>query len=230
MRLGSHAICLSLCAALAAQAPAMARTHASRRVLGVVAQSNHGRLDNSEAVVGANVYSCDKLETDQDGVLRVKVNASQLYLSGASLAALEDESSAIQALAMTGTVGFSTSGTDGFSVRTPAGVIRVTSGLSASGQVTYTGPHEILISSTHGDLTLDAGGEFRTIPDGKSAKVTFDNDADNTCHDEGAADQTQQKPYVQHKIGFYLIMGAAVGVPTYFIWQETAESDSTPKR
>jgi len=231
MRLVTRAICVAVCAALLWQQPAMARTHASRRVLGVVVQTDGGRLDGAAAALGANVYSCDKMETDQGGVLRVKVGSSQLFLSGVSLAELEDDGSAVQNLAMAGTIGFSISGAGDFSVRTPAGVIRGMSGQAVSGQVTFTGPREIVISSMHGDLILDTGGEFRTIPDGKSANVTFENNIDNGCHEAADADQTQPKqPYAQHKIGFYLIMGAAVGVPTYFLWNETTESSSTPKK
>lgn len=231
MRSAVRGICVALCVAMLWQGPVMARTHASRRVLGVVAQTDHGKLDSSEAALGANVYSCDRLETEQGGVLRVKVSSNQLYLSGAnSLAQLEDEGSAIQALAEAGTVGFSISGSGDFSVRTPAGIIRGISGRAVSGQVTYTGPNQIVISSMQGDLTLDTGGEFRTIPDGKSASVTFDNNIGDSCREEAAEDQTQQRPVVQHKIGFYLLMGAAVGVPVYFLWHETSESDSTIKK
>lgn len=229
MRFGFQAICVALCAGLLWQAPAVARTRASRRVLGVVVQADRAHLDNATAVLGANVYSCDRLSTDEGGVLRVKVGSSQLFLSALSTAALEDEGSAIQALAMGGTVGFSTPGADGFSMRTPAGILRGTSGQEASGQVTFAGPHEILITSIRGDLTLDTGGEFRTIPDGKSANVTFENGIDNSCHEEAAANQSQTNPYSRPRIGFYLAMGGGMALASYFIWQETTESDSKPK-
>lgn len=231
MRFTLRAICVVVCAALLWQAPAMARVRTSRRVLGVVVQADHGHLDNAVAVLGANVYSCDRLSTDEGGVLRVKVGSSQLFLSGLSTAALEDEGSTIQALAMSGTVGFSTAGSDGFSMRTPAGVLRATSGLGASGQVTFASAHELVISAIHGDLTLDTGGEFRTIPEGKSANVTFESNIDNGCHDEPAANQAQNqvKPYAQNKIAFDLVTGGGAATAGYFIWQEAAESDTKPK-
>lgn len=227
MRFVARICCLVVCVGFVCQSPAMARR--GRRVLGVVVQTDRGRLDNATAVQGANVYSCDRLETDEGGVLRVKVGPSQLFLSGSSAAALEDEGGAIQALAMGGTVGFSSAGSDGFSVRTPAGVVRATGGQAASGQVTFVNAHQLVISAIHGDLTLDSGGEFRTVPEGKSANVTFDNNIDNGCHDEAAADQTQVKPLVQHQIGFDLIMGGVVAVPAILLWHESSESDTKPK-
>jgi len=231
-----HVLCrpigVVLCALLVCQVPVTAktRTRASRRVLGVIVQTDHGRLDNSTAELGANVYSCDKLETDEGGVLRVKVMTSQLFLSASSLAALEDEGSTVQALAMAGTVGFTASGSDGFSVRTPAGVVRPSGAQGGSGQITYVNPHQLLISAVHGDLVLEAGGELRTIPEGKAANVTFDTGIDNGCHEEAGAYQTQVRPIVQNGIGFKVVGGAAVAVVGYLIWRDMTESDSKTKQ
>lgn len=227
MRFVVRVCLLALSAALICQSPAMAR---GRRVLGVVVQTDRGRIGNAIAVLGANVYSCDKLDTDEGGVLRVKVGSSQLFLSTSSTAELEDDVTAIQALAMGGTVGFSFAASDNFSVRTPAGIVRAAAGQAASGQVTYANPHELVISAIRGDLTLDSGGELRTIPEGKSAEVTFESSLDTGCHDEAGADQFQPKPLAQQKIGFYLIMGGAVALSSYFIWDEMTESDSKPKQ
>jgi hypothetical protein len=228
MRFVSRLCFVAVCVVFAWQAPAIA---AHKRVLGVVAQTDRGHLDTSNAVQGADVYSCDSLTTDEGGVLRVTVGSNQLYLSASSAAALEDDGSAIQAIAVGGTVGFSFSAADDFSVRTPAGIIRSAKAGAAAGQVAYASAKEIIISAMHGDLVLDNGGELRTIPEGKSADVTFENDLQNGCHDESAADQSQQhqNPVTHHRIGFYIIVGAAVAIPSYFLWRDAAESNSTPK-
>lgn len=227
----SRGLFLALCAALAWQSPAMARAGRGRRVLGVVAQTDRAHIDNTAAVLGADIYSCDRLDTDADGVLRVRVGSSQLFLAGLSSAALEDEGSTIQVIARGGTVGFSTAGSDGFSMRTPAGVLRATSGQAASGQVTFASAHELVISAIHGDLTLDTGGEFRTIPEGRSANVTFANDIDNGCHEPAAANQTQNPVNAPTPKGMLFTLGgvAGFGLGVYFIWQEMMESDSKPK-
>lgn len=230
MRFAPRIGCLALCLAIAGQLPALARAR-SRRVLGIVVETERGHLDNALAQLGADVYSCDRLETEPNGVLRVSVGASQFFLSATSLAALEDDGNAIQAVSMGGTVGFSSPASANFSVRTPAGIVRAAGDQAASGQVTYLGPQKLLISAIHGDLTLDSGVEPRTIPEGRSAEVTFDSGLDEGCHDESAAaDQTQVKPYAQRKIAFYLIMGAAAAISSYFIWRDIAESASTPSQ
>ena len=189
-------------------------------------QTDRGHIDTTNAVTGADIYSCDSLDTDDGGVLRVKVGSSQVFLSASSTAALEDDGNAIQALATSGTVGVAFSAATDLSVRTPAGTIRGAGSQAASGQVAYTGSMELIISAIHGDLVLDNGGELRTIPEGESADVTFEGNVDNSCHDESAANHISQRGYTQHKIGFYLIAGDAIAVPSYFLWRYPTESDS----
>ena len=225
MRFIARVCVVALALAALFNAPAMAD---HRKVLGVVLQTDRARLDSANAVLGANIYSCDSLETDESGVLRAKVGSGQVYLSAFSAAALEDEGSAIQVLAIRGTVGFSSPTSGEIMIRTPAGIVRGAGG-QAAGQVAFTGPKELTISAMRGDMVLDNGGELRTIPEGKSASVTFEGYADAGCRDEAAADQQQpQHALARRKIGFYIIMGGAVAIPTYFLWRSATESASKP--
>jgi hypothetical protein len=216
---------VSLCAAGLFNSAAMG---AHRKVLGTVIQTNLAHLDGSNAAVGADVYSCDALDTDEGGGMRLNVGASQVYLSTTSAAALEDDGSFIRVLVTRGTVGFSESASGEISIRTPAGEVRPAGGQAATGEVSFKGPKELLISAIRGDIVLDNGGDLRTIPEGKSADVTFDENLVGGCHEEAAADQQQQHPYVHHKIGFYIVAGVAVALPSYLIWREESESDTTP--
>lgn len=218
------------CASALLCAPAFA-THRGRRVLGVVTQTNLAHLDSQNAVMGADIYSCDALDTDEGGAMRVRVGSSQVYLATASAAALEDDGNAIQVVASTGTIGFSEPASSGLSIRTPAGIVRAAGGGAAAGEVTFKGPKELVISAMRGDLTLDNGGDLRTIPEGKSADVTFEDNLEQGCHDEAAAqEQAQHTPVMHRPIGFYIIMTAAVGIPSYLLWRELTESDSKPPK
>jgi len=203
---------------------------AHRRVLGVITQTDRGHLDSQNAVMGADIYSCDTLDTNDGGALRVRVGASQVYLSSMSAAALEDDGNEIQVLMTAGTVGFSEPVSGEISIRTPAGIVRAAGGSAVSGEVTFKGPKELVISAMRGSLTLDNGGELRTIPEGKSADVTFEDNLAQGCHDEGADQQPQQRPYMRKPIGFYIIATTALGVPSYLLWRELTESDSKPPK
>jgi len=199
---------------------------AHRPVLGVVSQTDRGHLDSQDAQLGANIYSCDLLDTNTGGELRVRVGANQIYLAAMSAAQLEGDGTTIQVLAEAGTVAFSEPSTGSMSVRTPAGIIRAEGGLAVAGQVTYKSPTEIIISAVHGSLTLDNGGDLRTIPEGKSADVTFTDPLAEGCHDPAAAEQEESGP--PRKIGFAWVAGWGIGLPIYFLWRSQTESQSQP--
>jgi len=201
-----------------------------RKVLGVVAQADRARIDNATAQTGADIYSCDSLDTDEGGTMRVRVGGGQAYLTGLSQAELEDEGNEIQVLFSRGGVGFASPASGGLAVRTPAGIIRAANAQAAAGEVNMTGPTEMVISAMKGDLLLDNAGELRTIPEGKSARVTFEAGSAPGCRDEepANANNSPKPPLLQHKIGFYLIVGAAAFLPSYFIWRAASESNSTP--
>jgi hypothetical protein len=201
-----------------------------RKVLGVVAQADRARIDKAAAQTGADIYACDSLETEEAGTLRVRVGPGQVYLSGLSGAALEDEGIETDVLITRGGIGFAIPISGGLAVRTPAGIVRGANGQAVAGEISLTGPSEMLVSAMRGDLLLDNAGELRTVPEGKSARVTFDAGLANGCRDESADDANNQVKHsiARHKIGFYIIMGAAGFLPSYFIWKEATESDSTP--
>lgn len=200
------------------------------RVLGIVAQADRAHLGGVTAAAGADVYACDPLDTDEGGVLRVQVGSSQIYLSALSAAMLEEESHEIRALVIRGNIGFSSPASSNFALETPAGILRADGGQAVAGQVAITGPHEMVISAVRGNLLLDTWGEFRSIPEGKSARIDFGSTMEVVCSDKGGAAEPQQVPhaYSQQKIGFYIIATGAVGIPSYFLWRDLTESDSKP--
>lgn len=57
------------------------------------------------------------------------------------------------------------------------GLVRPANGERAQGQVTVTGPNQIIVSAYSGALTVEKNGVSRTVEAGKSYNVTFDPNA-----------------------------------------------------
>lgn len=201
---------------------------AHRNAVGVVSQADRGHIGTTNAIAGADVYDCDNLETEDAGEMRLQVRSGQVYLAAGSAAQLQQGANEIQVYVNRGTVGFSSMAGGAIELTTPAGFVRAANGQAASGEVTITGPKEMLITAMRGDLVLDNGGDFRTIPQGQSAKVTFEDGFEPACHLDNAADQ-RHDPVTHHRIGFYIIAGAAVAVPAIVLWHQETESGYVPK-
>ncbi len=199
-----------------------------RKAAGVVSQTDHGHIDSTDAVAGANVYNCDTLETEQGGQMRLQVRSGQVYLAGASEGQLEDGPNGVDIYVNRGTLGFSAIAGAAIEVVTPAGLVRAANGEAASAEVTIAGPTEMQITAMRGDLVLDNGGELRTIPQGQIAKVTFAEGTSPSCREEESQDQ-QPRHTLRRPIGFYLLAAGAAIVPAIILWEKATESSSTPQ-
>jgi hypothetical protein len=208
-------------------APVQGGQGAHGKAAGVVSEANQAYLGTANAATGADVYDCENLETTDGGALRLRVRSGQVYLSASSSAQLEQDVDATQVFVNRGTVGFAAPAGSGIELTTSAGIIRAANGQAATGEVTL-GTKEMTVSAIRGDLVLDNGGEFRTIPEGKSAKITFEDALAPSCRVADPAGSQVQRPYVHHRIGFEILAAAAVAVPSIVIWHLESESDSTP--
>jgi len=206
---------------------AQARQHVERKAVGAVSQTNLGHIDSADAVAGENVYDCDTLETEQGGQMRVQVPSGQVYISPASEGQLQGGLNGTDIYVDRGTIGFSATAGAAIEIVTPAGFVRAANGQAASGEVTITGPKEMTVTAMRGDLVLDDGGEFRTIPQGQTAKISFEEGATPSCREDESQNQQQRKP-LRRPIGFYLIPAALVAVPAILIWHYESESKYTP--
>jgi hypothetical protein len=146
---------------------------AGDKALGVVTQSEVAHLGDSNLTVGTSVFAGDLLSTDPGGNLRLRVGAGQVYLLASSVSTLTREEGAIRANVNRGTVGFSTNAAEKLEVLIPQGILRAADDQPVHGQVTITGPTDAIVSSYHGTLVLDNGGELHTIAEGTSYRVVI---------------------------------------------------------
>jgi hypothetical protein len=220
----SRVLCLVLLLSVSGSFPDAASAGRGRsRALGSVVQANNSHVDNQDALAGGDLYACDVLDTDSYGSLRAQFNGSQILLGPSSEVVLDGQPNAVRVIITNGTTTFSAPSASVLEIDTPAGVLRQ-SGQYYSGTVNVIGPKELIVSASRSDLSFNSGGQLHTVPAGKSARVTFDQAADPSCHKAGdilSAHPTNLR---------LVILGAGIvaGFGGYQIWQELNESETKP--
>jgi hypothetical protein len=203
--------------------PAMA---ASSKPLGTVVATDHARLDNADAAIGADIYSGDALATAAGGSLRMRVGPSQVYLLSASSATLVPQENRVQAKVEHGSVGFSTPSPEQLEIGTPLGVIRGANSQHIFGQVVVLSATKIQISAYEGTLLIvAANGEQKLISQGETYEATL------AAPDPGGAQNRQGVggPGINWKhVAFVAGVAGGVGIAALLIWQEESESCSKP--
>ena len=200
---------------------------ASSKPLGMVVATEHARLDNAKAAIGADIYSGDALATDVGGSLRMKVGPSQVYLLSASSATLVPQENRVQAKVEHGTVGFSTASPEQLEIGTPLGVIRGANSQRVFGQVAVLSATKMQVSAYEGTLlVVAANGEEKTIEQGQTYEATLAADPEpgggpNRAGVGGTGINWRH-------VAFVSIIAGAIGGTALALWLEQSESCSTP--
>jgi hypothetical protein len=202
---------------------------ADEKPLGLVTQAQMAQLGDAKATIGTTVYPGDTLATEQGGLLRLKVGGSQIYLLSSSSATLSSNTTNISAKVVRGTVGISTTGSEQVALEIPEGILRSANGEPTYGQVTITGPNEVVITAYSGALVLDNDGDLHTIPAGKTYRVTMDLVAsDSQPAQEAAGAETNnhhdvKAPRHRHLV-FDAIMIGGTAIVAYALYEKFTES------
>jgi hypothetical protein len=210
---------------LAANAPNAAN---GEKALGVIIQSQIGRLGNSNVTIGTSVYPGDSLWTDVGGTLRMKIGAGQMYLLSSSAMTLGQDNGFVLGTLTRGVGGFSATAADRIGILLNEGILRPADGQPAYGQVQIIDPNEVIISSYRGSLILDNAGEIHTIEAGKAYRVVIL--PDDAQKPEGAATQeypeTKMKYPKRRHLALTILLLSIAGIGSYFIYDELTESPS----
>jgi hypothetical protein len=196
----------------------------------VIAVAQNAVVDGAEAMLGANVYAGDALDTREGGTLRLRVGAGQLFLLAQSNANLTQDHAIIDMLMKRGTAGFSATNDDPLEIDTPVGTLRPANDKRAFGQVTITGENKVLITSYEGDLALTRNGEERTIESGRSYSVTLA--AASAAAGGGSPNRQAGKGAGVGRSSQWIFDAAVAGgsaVVGYFIWRWLCESPDSPQ-
>lgn len=195
------------------------------KALGRVAEAEHAHLDGVSAVTGATIYAGDAIDTEDPGVLRLRMANGQLYFTGASAATLSEHSGVAAAKLVRGTASFSIPDSTRFELDTPAGILRGSGQNFIRGQVAINNPHELIVWAVRGDLILDNDGELHTIPEGKTFRVVIE---DDSAAPSTGDDTPQGRRRKKRKLAFFLIFGGAVAATAALLWHYNVESPADP--
>jgi hypothetical protein len=191
---------------------------------GIVVRADRARVGEANASNGSTVFPGDSLDTDSGGELRLTIGKGQAYLLSTSAANLGQKGNILVASVMRGTVGFSALTAQQFELDTPEGTIHAANGLPAFGQVTLTGPKELIVSAYSGTLLLERNEQRLVIQAGQSYDVAL-------VPDESAPPQgpTGVKPAYNDKLVWKLVVIGGAALVGYFLWRHWSETGYDPK-
>ena len=235
-RSAARSLLVAILVASLVDAPSLAT--AADKPLGSIVLAHSALLGNLEAVPGADVYPGDTLLTHSDGLMRLKMGENQLYLAQGTTVTLSPQEKGLRAALESGTAGFSAVG-EQVEIETAVATVHAAGNERTFGQVTLTGPNQMVVTAYQGDLAVESEGSGQTIKAGQTYQVTLVADdaspspSPQDLEGYGGKQQTDNKVVRPYKTGkkklvFMLLLlgGAAVG--GYILYKEYSESCFEP--
>jgi len=195
---------------------------------GTLVFANRARVGNTNASVGATVFSGDRLSTDEIGSVQIRAGAARLLLASASAATLSQEEVSPAATLTAGTATFSTANSKAFVLHVASAIIRPNTDQPTIGKVTVLNPKELVVKCVRGSLQIAVQDDVREIPEGEAYRVVLDPNADPQGPRGAGTKGMGGPPIKAAKSRFIWYAVAITGGLTIYVAHEAWESAYKP--
>jgi hypothetical protein len=168
---------LGMLVAVLVQSPALMAAPpaaASAPAMGVILQAQRANVGAGTATTGSTVFDGDLLQTEKDGLLRVRFGSSQAALMSGAAATVHQSADGFAANLTRGEVVLSSGQGQKFSLVSDGATIQPNTAGPTVAQVTWVSSKELLVMSRRGALQVSLGDETKTIADGASYRMVID--------------------------------------------------------
>jgi len=182
--------------------------------VGMVLLADHARLGSQATAEGTTIYDGDRLSTDEEGSLQLRVGEALVYLPDNSCVTLHKGASGtakeFEAELISGTVVLSATAGSAAEIVASSARVRPMAETRGVVQVGIVGPHELIVFARRGPARISYRGETETIAEGKSYRVRLNDSDDGTPGEPDAKKSGRHgKALVLIVVGATAVAGAA---------------------
>ena len=188
-------------------------------LLGSVLDAERAQLGADITFGGATIYDGDRLETQEGGILRVRLGKSQMDLRSSTTVEVHRLPNGYVASLFRGTVIASSPEGQTFELLANGARIRPVSTQETVAQVTWVNSNELRLTSKLGSIQVLYEGHIKTIDAGSSVRMEIQTEVSDPPGPTG--------PRSHKGVKYFLIVAAPVGT-AIGIWR-ALESPSCPQ-
>jgi hypothetical protein len=183
--------------------------------LGVVVAAENSNVGAGVTTSGATIYDGDRLQTQANSSLRVRLGSGQMVLRQNTIADVHAFPNGFSANLGGGTVVVSSPEGQTFQLIADGATIRPANAQATSGVISLISPTQLILTSTRGTLEVSMGDELKTVEAGSSYRMEVETE------DSGPGPQGQGQaphPTARNRFIFFLIPTVAA-VTGIIIWR-----------
>jgi hypothetical protein len=214
MRALRGAFTLSLCASLCVyNLPA----HAGGKPLGILTMAYGAHLNASNAFAGSSVFDGERVSTDPEGKLAVRVGGSVIMLAERSAATLQRSGDGAHVDLDAGAVYLWSAESNPLEAHVEGATLRAHGNHNGQAQILLFAPKILEVTTRQGSVDVSYGKEFRVLPEGQTYRIQLESEDDPRERSESGSN-THKPPMPKGvNVAYFILVGAGAGLAAWGI-------------
>jgi hypothetical protein len=214
MRVLRGVFALSLCVSLFAYNLPL---YAGGKPLGILTLAYGAHLNASDAFAGLSVFDGERVSTDADGKIGVRIGASVITLAEQSAATLQRAGDGAHLDLDAGSVYLWSAESNPLEVHVEGALLRPHGAHNGQAQILMFAPKILQITTREGGVDFSYGKEFRVLPEGQTYRIYLESEDDPRGTSEPGTEPQKPSMSTGAKVAYFIVAGAGAGLAAWGI-------------
>jgi hypothetical protein len=203
---------LSLCVSLSAYNVPLC---AGGKPLGILTLAYGAHLNASDAFAGLSVFDGERVSTDADGKIGVRIGASVITLAEQSGATLQRTGDGAHVDLDAGSVYIWSAESNPLEVHMEGALLRPHGAHNGQAQILMFAPKILQITTRQGSIDFSYGKEFRVLPEGQTYRIYLESEDDPRGATDAGDDTQKAGLSTGTKVAYFILAGTGAGLAAW---------------
>jgi hypothetical protein len=203
---------LSLCVSLCAYNVPL---YAGGKPLGILTLAYGAHLNASDAFAGLSVFDGERVSTDADGKIGVRIGASVITLAEQSGATLQRTGDGAHVDLDAGSVYIWSAESNPLEVHMEGALLRPHGAHNGQAQILMFAPKILQITTRRGSIDFSYGKEFRVLPEGQTYRIYLESEDDPRGATDAGDDTQKAGLSTGTKVAYFILAGTGAGLAAW---------------
>jgi hypothetical protein len=214
MRVLRGVLALSLCVSLFAYHLPL---YAGGKPLGILTLAYGAHLNASDAFAGLSVFDGERVSTDADGKIGVRIGASVITLAEQSGATLQRVGDGAHVDLDAGSVYLWSAESNPLEVHVEGALLRPHGAHNGQAQILMFAPKILQITTRQGSVDFSYGKEFRVLPEGQTYHIYLESEDDPRSATDARSATEKGGLSTGTKAAYFILAGTGAGLAAWGI-------------
>ena len=191
--------------------------YAGGKPLGILTLAYGAHLNASDAFVGLSVFDGERVSTDPNGKISLRVGSSVITLAKQSAATLQQSGDGVHVDLDSGSVYLWSAESNPLEVHVEGALLRPHGAHQVQAQILMFAPKILEITTRRGNLEFYYHAEFRVLPEGQTYRIYLESDDEPRGTSGGGDDKTKPAMSTRAKVAYFILAGVGTGIAAWGI-------------